>query len=307
MSKKITHKEFVTRIANINPNILILGEYSSMKERIKVRCKLCGHEWSPTADKIVYGRGCPNCKAISVGNRCRMSHEDFVHKLNTINPNIEILSKYTNTNVKLKCRCKTDGYIWFASPSNLLYQKTGCPKCSHCYRRTPEEFIKEMSIANANIEILTDFNGVDKKVKCKCKIDNHIWYATPHELLSGTGCPQCCESKGEKVIREWLKKNEYVYESQKTFDNLIGVGGMPLSYDFYIPTINVLIEYQGEQHEKPFNYFGGEKKLIVQKEHDKRKKIYAETNGFYLLEIWYWDFDNIEKVLAEKLEDSNGR
>lgn len=76
-----------------------------------------------------------------------------------------------------------------------------------------------------------------------------------------------------------------------------------LSYDFYIPTSNVLIEYQGEQHEKPFNYFGSEKKLTIQKEHDKRKKIYAESNGIYLLEIWYWDFNNIEKILTDKLED----
>lgn len=303
MSRSITHEEYVTRITNKNPNILICGKYLAMKERIKVKCKICGHEWNPIAEKLVSGRGCPNCKAIAVGDRCRMNREDFIHRLNTVNPNIQILSEYINNRTKIKCRCKIDGNIWFGIPSNLLHNKTGCPKCSHCYRRTPKEFESEISIINPNIEIITDFNGVEKKVKCKCKMDNHIWYATPHELLCGTGCPQCCESKGEKVIRKWLTEQGFNYEAQKSFDNLIGVGNMPLSYDFFIPKFNTLIEYQGEQHKRAFEYFGGEEKLTKQREHDHRKKEYAKLHGIKLLEIWYWDFNNIERILANKLED----
>lgn len=302
MGKSITHEEFITRMANINPNILICENYVAMKEHIKVKCKICGHEWSPTAGKLIWGRGCPKCKAIANGNRNRMSFDTFINRLNEINPNIEILSNYVNNSTKIKCRCKIDGNIWYASPSNLLHNKTGCPKCSHCYRRTSEEFKSEMHIINPNIEIVTDFKGVEKKVKCKCKIDGCIWYARPHDLLLGTGCPQCYESKGEKAIQKWLNKQNFKYETQKSFDNLVGVGNMPLSYDFYLPDFNTLIEYQGEQHEKAFEYFGGKEKLDKQKEHDDRKRKYAEAHGIRVLEIWYWDYKNIEKVLAEKLE-----
>jgi hypothetical protein len=62
-----------------------------------------------------------------------------------------------------------------------------------------------------------------------------------------------------------------------------------------------LIEYQGEQHEYPIKLFGGEKQFKIQQEHDKRKREYAEFHGIQLLEIWYWDFDNIEKILEETL------
>lgn len=40
--------------------------------------------------------------------------------------------------------------------------------------RTHEEFIKEMSEINPNIKILGHFIKTHEKIKCKCKIHNHI-------------------------------------------------------------------------------------------------------------------------------------
>jgi len=37
-------------------------------------------------------------------------------------------------------------------------------------------------------------------------------------------------------------------------------------------------------------------------EHDKRKRDYAEVNGYKLLEIWYYDYDRIEEILNKELE-----
>lgn len=77
-------------------------------------------------------------------------------------------------------------------------------------------------------------------------------------------------------------------------------------YDFYLLKHNLLIEYQGEQHEK---YKPGLHKSIndfeKQQEHDKRKREYAKQNNIKLLEIWYWDFDNIEKILDNYLINKN--
>ena len=66
--------------------------------------------------------------------------------------------------------------------------------------------------------------------------------------------------------------------------------------------MNVLCEVQGEQHQQPIEYFGGEKQFEIQKEHDKRKREYAQNNGFKFLEIWYYDFKNIEKILDDIFE-----
>ena len=41
--------------------------------------------------------------------------------------------------------------------------------------------------------------------------------------------------------------------------------------DLYIPKYNILIEYNGEQHYRPIDYFGGEKQFEIQQEHDRRR------------------------------------
>jgi hypothetical protein len=142
-----------------------------------------------------------------------------------------------------------------------------------------------------------------------------------------SGCPECNKSKGEKKCKEififknfieilqdeydkLLQSNKYnitYFIPQKQFEDLIGLGGGLLSYDFYIPKYNLLIEYQGEYHDKPIKLYKNEpikyakERLRKQQKHDRRKKEYAEQNGYNFLEIWYWDFDNIEDILNKKL------
>ena len=53
---------------------------------------------------------------------------------------------------------------------------------------------------------------------------------------------------------------------------------------------------------RPIRQFGGEEQFKIQQEHDKRKRDYAEANGYKLLEIWYYDYDRIEEILNKELE-----
>ena len=112
------------------------------------------------------------------------------------------------------------------------------------------------------------------------------------------GCPICSVSRGEYEIRLFLNRNDIDYIPQMKFDNLLGVGGGKLSYDFYLPEHNLLCEYQGEFHDR--EVFKGHD-LEKQKEHDRRKREYAKNNNIKLLEIWYWEFDNIEEILIKEL------
>lgn len=70
----------------------------------------------------------------------------------------------------------------------------------------------------------------------------------------------------------------------------------------------MLIEFQGIQHEKPtdFKSEGKEKakeNFKIQQEHDKRKREYAKSRNINLLEIWYYDLDNIDKILFNYLSN----
>ena len=63
-------------------------------------------------------------------------------------------------------------------------------------------------------------------------------------------------SKCEKSILNFLQEKNIKFECQKTFKGLNGVNGGLLSYDFFLPDYNLLIEFQGEQHEHPVDFNG---------------------------------------------------
>jgi len=138
----------------------------------------------------------------------------------------------------------------------------------------------------------------------KCLENNHKDYQRKivNSTICDFRCPECQYSKGEKIINEYFINIKINFIPQKEFEGLIGLGGGLLSYDFYLPNYNLLIEFQGEQHEKYIKGFHKSKKdFEKQVEHDRRKKEYAVNHNIKLLEIWYWDFDKIEEILENEL------
>lgn len=76
-----------------------------------------------------------------------------------------------------------------------------------------------------------------------------------------------------------------------------------LSYDFYIESENLLIEFNGGQHYEFISYF--HKTLHDfhrQKHHDWMKRKYAIKNGYKLISIPYWEYENIEEILQKELK-----
>lgn len=122
-------------------------------------------------------------------------------------------------------------------------------------------------------------------------------------MLNGYGCPFCNESKGEKAIEKFLIDNSILFKRQKKFpQKLRGIGGNPLSYDFYVPIYNLLIEYQGEFHEyMGKNAIQSKDQYDTQHEHDIRKRNYAHENSYNYLEIWYKDKNNINEIMKQEM------
>ena len=158
---------------------------------------------------------------------------------------------------------------------------------------------------NGSLDPFKIQKACSKKVWLKCQEnETHGSYfvSCANFTSGGRRCPICRESHGERKIREYLMKNNIEFIPQKTFSNLLGTGNKPLSYDFYIPSKNLLVEFQGEQHYRPvdFNNEGmeqAEKNFEIQQEHDRRKRDYAQQNNIDLLEITYLEEDEIEEIL----------
>ena len=230
----------------------------------------------------------------------KKTHEEFIEEMEIKNPNIEILGKYINNSTKIEYRCKICNHKDKKRTGHLL-RGSGCPKCAikkqiKRQTKTHECFIEELKEINPNIEILGKYINNKIHIEYRYKICNHKDEMRPDHLLRGSGCPICNQSKGEKRILKYLNENNIEYIYQMKYSDLRGINDGLLSYDFYLPTYNLLIEYQGEYHDHTVSN-QSDFDFAIQQEHDKRKKEYAEKNNIQLLEIWYWDFDNIEKIL----------
>lgn len=235
--------------------------------------------------------------------RIRKTHEEFITELFLINSNIEVLGEYIGCMTKIKCKCKIDGHIWYITPNNLL-SGHGCPVCkgrktSEIFKTTHDDFIRKLHLINNDIEILSEYTRTHDKIKCKCKIDDYVWTTTPHHLLEGYGCPKCNSSIGEKTICDILQELKINYIEQYRFDDCRNK--RPLPFDFYLPDYNTCIEYQGGQHYFAVKYFGGQDKFEDQQKKDKIKRDYCSNNNINLIEIPYWEFNNIKNIIKENV------
>ena len=85
---------------------------------------------------------------------------------------------------------------------------------------------------------------------------------------------------------KYLTENNFSYELNKKFPDLRGVGGGKLSYDFYIPLENVLIEFQGIYHDGTVSWQTPEQ-FSIQHEHDKTNLERVLALGFANNHWWF--------------------
>lgn len=314
MSRK-TNEQFIAESNSKFPQIEILSEYKSSKEMMTFRCIKHDYVFSKTAYSFINSKcGCNLCADEKLRSAIKKTPEWFRNKLKLANPNVEQISEYIGMQDKVKVKCVHCGNV-FESKAQDLLNGHSCRTCAlkkQSQRRMKDHnwFVEKFKKYNPNyknIEFISSYIGVGHKIKCKCKKCSYEWETRASQLIDkrgGSGCPICNQSKGESVVYNYLINKGINFEQQKQFPNLLGLSGFPLLYDFYIPSKNLLIEVNGLQHYSPVKYFGGEKKFKTQKEHDKRKRLYAQNNGYKLLEIECCDtsfLTNIDKILQANL------
>lgn len=309
--------EFKEKLYIVNPNIIIISEYTSSHDRICCKCMICGYEFTTYAYYLLNGKVCPKCAAKDKKHSGKLSNDLFMERLNKYNPNVEPLEEYKGRHVKILCLCKIHNREWRTYPGEL-YNGSGCPEC--CSERlhkalslSQDDFVIRLEKVNPDIEVLGEYINNQTNIECRCKKCGYVWYPKPNNLLYGktTGCPKCQSySKGEDRIQEYLESNHIQYTIHKTYPDLLGIGGKKLSFDFYLHDYNLLVEYQGQQHENPTTFGNmsvedARKQFETQQEHDRRKYEYAKTHGINMLEIWYYNFNNINQILNDNLNINN--
>ena len=192
-----SHEQFVREVCNLNPEVIVLGKYTSSRTPIECKCKTCSNEFSLTPHDILQGRTCPQCTKNKVILQSRKPENIFLQEIAKTHPHIEILDPYINARHSIKCKCRKCGHIWETTPDRLHSGK-GCPKCAGNARLSHDEFVSAVHDRNSNIEILGEYKRSIDKIRYKCKQCGYVGEMRASHLKEGHGCPKCAKEKRKK-------------------------------------------------------------------------------------------------------------
>lgn len=217
---------------------------------------------------------------------------------------ILLSEEYSGSKSLMRFRCECGNIYetcWSEFSSRRRYY---CHNCALKYgtKRLKRDFIekefKKYGLTIAEGEI---YNNNRTPLKCYTN-DGHIVFKDYNNLVSDYFDyfdKKRHISKGEQKISDILDRLNVLFVREYGFTDCKKTN--KLLFDFYLPEYNICIEYNGEQHYKPIEYFGGTKYFICQKERDKIKQKYCRDNNIKLIIIPYTEFKNIENILINNL------
>lgn len=289
MGAKRTHQEYVDELRIKNPTVEVVEEYIDATTKIMHHCLIHDVYWKTLPSAMLYGSGCEMCRRDKFRQTHTWTNEKYLAELAKVAPDIIPLEKYRGKSVPILHRCNKHNIEWKSNPDSILHGH-GCKLCGDEKIRAKntmsyEEYVTRLKQINPNVKCIGGYTKATEKALHRCLIDGYEWYTDPENLLTGRGCPKCNKSHGEKEIAAWLKDHGIKYDEQKSFDDCRDK--RPLPFDFYLPERNIVIEYDGAQHYRPIELFGGGEGYEKRIYHDKIKDEYCKENNLTILRIPY--------------------
>ena len=271
--------------------------YTGSSNKIQIICSKHG-EFLQVANSHLAGIGCKKCcysgKSLSI--------KQFIEQSTNIHGDKYDYSQslYISYKKPLKIICPLHGNF-YQTPNNHL-AGSECEACSLIERSMALcDFVNKSKNVHNNIYDYSNSHYVNSRTKIEILCKKHgIFNQIPSQHIRGSGCPHCNISKGELRISRWLTQNNMDYEPQKTFRDCVNPKtNRKLKFDFYVPSKNLLIEFDGQQH---FNvWLGGIKKFKEMKINDNIKTLYCIENKIDLLRIPYTKIRSVETRLYKKI------
>lgn len=330
MPKALTLNQFLEKSFEIHKeeyNYSFIEKYEKSSNKLRIIHNKCGNFFLQSANSHLRGKGCPHCFQIK-----RKTQEEFIKEAKDLYGDEYDYSNtmYINASTKVEIGCNSCGEVFKDHPGNHIHSKrktfiSRCPNCKDFSRNlTTEEFIEKAVALHADKYDYSEVEYIKTKipVKIKCNSCGLKFEQKPNVHLRKRdnnlgGCPQCSfvnpstESRGEKLIAKYLTDNNIEFVRQYTNKTCKHKSSNVLRFDFYIPSFNLLIEYDGLQHFKPIEFWGGVSAHKELKIKDSIKNKWAEDNKIHLVRFRYdcFSIEILNNVIQEfilKKVNNNG-
>jgi very-short-patch-repair endonuclease len=239
----------------------------------------------------------------------KLTLDEFIKRANKIHNFKYDYSKtvYINAKTKLTIICKIHKEFNQRAIDHL--NGYGCKLCKFDNQKlTTERFIEKAKNIHGNKYNYSKVEYKRNSIKVIIICNKHGEFEqTPNTHLDKCGCPKCKTSIGEKIIREWLLEKSIKFEEQKYFNGCLSNKNKRLLFDFYIPDLNICIEFDGKQHSVPYSFSSDKsdetklKNFEIIQQRDNIKTQYCSSNNIRLLRIKHSDINRINNILKQEI------
>lgn len=307
MNREIFEKKLREHFPNENYLIIYAGINSS--DISKIQCLNCKKIIETNTGELLRKRRryiCADCNHIR--NDTKKNRETLQNILKEKATNIEFFMKKQSKNgnlgdkVRFKCnKCQRINELWVAN----LIKRNNC-ECMYC---TGERINKDHIIFSQEMQekfpnkftLLTDYINAKTNIKVRCNDCGFIRTVKPTTIIRNGYCPKCGKNKstGEQKIEQWLIQNSIIYERNKYFKDWdIGLH----YFDFFLPDLNLVIEYNGRQHYVYIEHFHKNyDNFLYRQNKDLIKKKEALDKGLNYLSIKYVVLKDIDIILQKTI------
>lgn len=285
---------------------LLNNEFKGINQQLKIKCQ-CGNIFNVKFREFKYGNKykCNICTNFKEKLTISEVRDRFFQK-----GYIPLFNQYKNCKEKLLAMTK-EGYKVYVSLGNLRVANASIFDKSNPY--TIENIKLYLELTNSSCKLLSmKYMSSDSKLLFECS--KHGKFSKSWDkILQGQRCPKCNESKGERKISNCLESNNINYKKEYRFDDCRSTYALPFDFAIFDKCNNLisLIEYDGEFHYELARFSKDrnkmKNKLKQQQCNDNLKNEYCKKNNIPLLRIPYWDFNNIEDILIEWLNNKNNK
>ena len=194
--------------------------------------------------------------------------------------------------IRYNCQCSCGKIVEVNSNSLKTGHTTSCG-CSRKGKNITNLLNKKFNHLLV-IQELPERNK-DRKVRwlCRCDCGTEV-VMTGSQLAKANSCGCARMSRGEEKIESLLLELGVKYKKQYKFSNCCLE--RPLPFDFAVfdgESLVCLIEYQGDIHYKSTGGWNTEEELRLRRLRDDIKREYCKTNNIILIEIPYWEYENL--------------
>lgn len=199
---------------------------------------------------------------------------------------------------KWLCKCDCGNYKIAQSNHLIAGDTTAC--CFGCKNRI-EAGTRFGRLTVLEMTEERSKNGGSMMYKCRCDCGEELLVpSTELRAKRRSCCPRCKMSLGCIIIETLLQENNIDFQKEYViYDTYNGELMQKYRFDFFLPSYNIIIEYDGEQHSKPIEYWGGLEELKATQRRDKIKTNYCLDNGITIIRIPYTHTDIIIDDLLE--------